>query len=304
MQARRSFNGFPRGRRTGEESSVDGLHLANLSSKRSLGETFKHLLPLAPAGANLIAFVERMDNGKAAPQLEEEHKARYRFAMRFCRSGRILDVACGAGYGSGIIADASPVEVVGCDASPEAIVQAKENHAHPSVAFIVADATCLPFISTHFDVYTSFETIEHVHNPDLLLNEAARVCRQGALLILSTPNRLVTNPGTSLGAKPPNPFHIMEFTLREIESMLEQNGFAVEALYGQLQRNALKVRLWDSLSRSSLLSKWALRILEMSRVMRVSPSSLGSPPPSPGRVVEPLGWMKEPLYYVIIARKL
>ena len=123
--------------------------------------------------------------------IEAEHYSRYAWAAQFAEGRRILDAACGMAYGSAILAAAGP-----------------------GTRFEVADLRRLPFGDGEFDLIVSFETIEHVPDPETVLDELARVLKPGGLLLVSTPNRDVYTPG--------NPFHLRELTPNELEDELSK----------------------------------------------------------------------------------
>lgn len=64
------------------------------------------------------ALDPRDDTGQATLAL---HLERYRFAASKLRPGRVLDLACGVGYGSAILGERPDVTVVGVDVAPDAI---------------------------------------------------------------------------------------------------------------------------------------------------------------------------------------
>ncbi|HEX2112351.1 MAG TPA: class I SAM-dependent methyltransferase [Gaiellaceae bacterium] len=126
------------------------------------------------------------------------HVARYRFALPRVAGKRVLDLGCGEGYGTALLAETAR-EVVGVDYSPVAIDHARRSYARENVRFVVADATALDDSLGHFDVVTCFEVVEHVERDDRLFAGVARVLRPGGTLVLSTPNRLVDELVESIG---------------------------------------------------------------------------------------------------------
>src|SRR5207249_9324746 len=99
---------------------------------------------------------------------------------------RVLDIACGEGYGSAALARAGAASVVGVDISAEACEHARRKYG---VDARVGRADRIPLPAGSIDVIVSFETIEHVERPESFLNECVRVLAPGGALILSTPNR-------------------------------------------------------------------------------------------------------------------
>ena len=245
-----------------------------------------------------------MAEGKYPPNLEAEHKARYAFAAPFCRNKRILDVACGTGYGGQILSEADPSEVVQCDKSLEAVAETKRRQEAQGMMCCLVDAMCLPFKPEQFQVCVTFETLEHLGRPEAFVSELYRVCVNKGLLILSTPNRRVVSPGTSPGGKPRNPFHVREFLLRELSSLLESKGFSVLAVYGQHQESLIRAYGWDIVSRYPVLKASVQRLVRLIRGAQTAKRDGFLAPTAPqSPVVEPLRLLRQPEYFVVCALK-
>lgn len=158
-------------------------------------------------------------------ELWGEHRARYRYAARAAAGLRTLDVACGAGFGLVILRQAGACPI-GVDRDSLALREARV-HA-PGLPLLRADADRLPLPDHSVDLVTSFETIEHVADAAALVRELRRVLGPGGHLVLSTPNRDFGPPG----GRPPNPFHVREFTADELRDVL-RGAFDEVTLYGQ-----------------------------------------------------------------------
>jgi SAM-dependent methyltransferase len=145
-----------------------------------------------------------MDMTREAGRRSDAHLARYAFASRrLPATGRILDTACGLGYGTALLAREVPGRtLIGVDIDPAAIDYARQNFgASGRVAFEtqdVVDLSRLPARSV--DAVVSFETVEHVADAPGFLRELHRVTKEGAPIIASVPYRWV---GTDLG-----PYHV------------------------------------------------------------------------------------------------
>jgi 2-polyprenyl-3-methyl-5-hydroxy-6-metoxy-1,4-benzoquinol methylase len=145
-----------------------------------------------------------------------EHWHRYHFAAKLVSGKRVLDVACGAGYGSALLAQHG-AEVVGADIAAEAIAHARARYADvPRLEFIAADCAALPFPDSSFDAVVSFETIEHIRNQEAFLDEVRRVLRADGLFVLSSPNKLEYSDRRGFS----NEFHIRELYRDELSALL------------------------------------------------------------------------------------
>lgn len=181
----------------------------------------------------MVTVTERVDvNRWTPPWLRHQHVTRYDWAAQFVRGKVVADAASGTGYGCGVLFTAGADRVDGFDLSADAVRVAQEQYPAAGIHFHTADVCHLPVPDGTYDVYVSFETIEHVPNADGYLAEAKRVLRPGGLFICSTPNRHVTNPGTRPEQAPYNRFHIREYTADELRTDLSTHFPTVE-LWGQ-----------------------------------------------------------------------
>ncbi|MFH1171201.1 MAG: class I SAM-dependent methyltransferase [bacterium] len=219
--------------------------------------------------------------GSTPKEIEEEHLERYRFAIPFVREKRVLDCACGSGYGSRMLLDGGARSVVGVDLREDAIDYARERYQKDDIEFAVGDATTYSSAEP-FDVIVSFETIEHVQDYQQALVNFALLMHPGGCLLLSTPNRKITSPDAhSLHDKPKNPFHAREFLLADLLAALRVAGFYVGSndIYGQRQQPMIPGRFLREIYR---------RFARPYR--RLSPS------------VTPCV-NRDPMYYVLVATK-
>jgi 2-polyprenyl-3-methyl-5-hydroxy-6-metoxy-1,4-benzoquinol methylase len=142
-----------------------------------------------------------------------EHVYRYAFACRFVRGKRVLDIACGEGYGSAALQKTGAANVIGVDVSESTCSHARNKYwldARPGTA------ERIPLPDNSVDVVVSFETIEHVPDPDCFLDECVRVLAPGGRLVISTPNKEIYTG--RLGAR--NRYHCSEMTEEEFASAL------------------------------------------------------------------------------------
>ena len=166
--------------------------------------------------------------GRASARMAADHEARYRFACQWADGRRVVDAACGSGYGTAMLAMAGAELVVGVDRNEEALAYAEEHYASDRVLFERGDVQRLPY-RRRFDFAVSFETVEHVYDHRALLRGLYDALEPGGVLLLSTPNRNVTSPGRS----PLNEHHVREFSAREILGELRAVGFRPQSVAGQ-----------------------------------------------------------------------
>jgi len=162
---------------------------------------------------------ERIEIPFASKRLREEHFARYNFCFDYIEGKKVLDIACGSGYGSDLLAQNGASYVIGADVAEKVINQNKELYDRENLRFEFADAENLPFEDNFFDVVVSFETIEHLHEPENFLQGAKRVLKDNGLLIISTPNKKITSPFTK---KPQNKFHIKEYKADDLHHIISK----------------------------------------------------------------------------------
>jgi ubiquinone/menaquinone biosynthesis C-methylase UbiE len=169
----------------------------------------------------LIEFTgERVVPGQVDTDLWNEHIARYHFAKRLARSRRVLDLACGTGYGAAVLAEGA-TRVTGVDISAGAISYAREHYDAGNLNFLEGNATRLTELPDGtFDLITAFELIEHLEDWRALLSEARRLLAYSGQFIVSTPNRLYY--AESRHKAGPNPFHVHEFTFTEFQAALAE----------------------------------------------------------------------------------
>jgi SAM-dependent methyltransferase len=157
-----------------------------------------------------------------------EHWHRYHFAARWCAGKRVLDVACGEGYGTALLARHA-AHVTGADISAEAIAHARNRYGSLANAkFVEASCTALPLDDASVDVAVSFETIEHIAAQAEFIEELARVLKPGGVLVLSCPNKLEYSDKRGFI----NEFHVKELYRDELEALVAARLPEV-AWYGQ-----------------------------------------------------------------------
>ncbi|UCD03246.1 MAG: class I SAM-dependent methyltransferase, partial [Candidatus Aenigmatarchaeota archaeon] len=165
--------------------------------------------------------------------------SRARFANRYLSTDDVIaDISCGSGYLSELLRFKT---YYGVD-HPEMVAMIADSgmHQRSSVVFVphdFEDGTDLS-LSEEMDKIVSFETIEHLEDPERFLHNIGRNLRTGGQLILSTPNNPFNDP-------PRYSYHVREYSLKEMHSMLTDSGFDVTGSYTmgvpfELARRALE----------------------------------------------------------------
>jgi len=157
-----------------------------------------------------------------------EHLHRYIVAAQYISPGsKVLDIACGSGFGSLFLAEKG-FTVIGGDISSETVELCNKAFSHPHLKFEVIDGTAINYGDQYFDAVVSFETIEHTTGYMKVLQEFRRITKRNGIIIVSTPNIEINSPG----GKVLNPFHTQEWNYEEIHKILHTVFSSVE-LYGQ-----------------------------------------------------------------------
>jgi len=181
-----------------------------------------------PTNESGLAFTgERFVPGTKG-EIWTEHWHRYHFAARWAAGRRVLDAACGEGYGAALLAR-SAAHVTGIDLSEAAIDHARRTYADaPNLEFVRASCTRLPLAGATVDLAVSFETLEHIAGQAEFLDELARVLTPSGVVILSCPNKLEYSDKRAHA----NEFHVKELYRDELAALVA-GRFPECVWYGQ-----------------------------------------------------------------------
>ena len=179
--------------------------------------------------------LERQE-GKKIKDIRKDHLNRYLWsAVKIKEGDRVLDIACGVGYGSKILAKCSKTkEVIAVDRSKKAINQAKKYFWHKKIKYISKDIFKSD-LEGKFDFICSFETLEHLRDDKGFLKKLRQLLNDEGLLLISTPNQEVLPYDKEIF-----PFHQKHYTSQKFITLLEQNGFSVKECYSQVDAEILK----------------------------------------------------------------
>lgn len=191
--------------------------------------------PLTP-DANTLRFTGERFLPEVRGAIWYEHWHRYAAMAPLAAGKRVLDAACGEGYGSFLLAGTAE-SVSGVDVSAEAIAHARARYARDKLDFAVGSVTALPLPAASVDLVVSFETIEHLAQQREMLAEFRRVLAADGVLAISSPNRPVYNEAGGIE----NHYHVRELDRAELAALLAP-GFPRQAWYAQ--RIVAQSALW------------------------------------------------------------
>jgi SAM-dependent methyltransferase len=195
--------------------------------------------PVADSLERLVP--DRLAAGATGTTALALHLERYEFAAKHLRPGRVLDLACGVGYGTKLLRERSGNPVTGVDLSREAIEYARSRYAGAGIEFQLADA--MRFTDARgFDSIVSLETVEHLPDPAGFLARVVALLRPGGSFVASVP----TTPSSDV-----NPHHLHDFTERSFRAAVAVHGLEESDCLRQVQRVPLRAVLGRSEARMS-----------------------------------------------------
>jgi len=167
---------------------------------------------------------------------------------------RVVDMACGEGYGSAVLARRAS-GVVGVDANPDAHEHARLRYVRPNLRF---ERDLVESFSEPCDAVVFLQTIEHVPGPGAILDHFRSMLEPGGVAYVSTPNLLTLAPAGA--EKSDNPWHLREYRSEEFRELCEAHFERVEMLglfhARRLRAHEVAIRLgWDSVHRALRLTQ-------------------------------------------------
>ncbi len=168
---------------------------------------------------------------------------------------RVVDMACGEGYGSATLAAAGAAAVVGVDANPEAHEHARLRYMRPNLRF---ERALVETFSEPSDAVVFLQTIEHVQDAGAILEHFKSMLEPGGVAYVSTPNLLTLAPPGA--EKSDNPWHVHEYRAAEFGELCRAHFSRVELLglshARRLRAHELAIKLgWDSVHKRLGLTK-------------------------------------------------
>jgi SAM-dependent methyltransferase len=186
-----------------------------------------------------------------------QHLQRYRFAHDRIEGPRVLDLACGVGYGSYILAQGRDRQVTGIDLDAQAVAYGHAHYEHPNLRLLEGNALTWRHDGPLFDTIVSFETIEHLPDAPAFVARIASLLAPDGLLLISAPNAL---QHTRAPVPVANEFHLSEPDYAEFRRWLEP-FFTIES---EWEQSPVNVPGLEELARlrhdtETLQSRWWLR---------------------------------------------
>lgn len=169
----------------------------------------------------------KLTGERTLPDIPEEnywyrrHLAVYDWIAERVSGLKVVDLACGEGYGSAVLAN-SAAEVIGVDANPDAFAHAGAKYSSQNLGF---RRELVESFREPVDAVVFLQTIEHIQDPDSLVAGFAGIA---PVSYISTPNLLTLAPEGA--EKSDNPWHIREYRLEEYRGLLEPHFSRVEIL--------------------------------------------------------------------------
>lgn len=167
---------------------------------------------------------ERTDihNSAMTPTLAQHQKA-YTFCLPYVKGRRVLEIGCGAGYGTTRLASAAK-NILAIDNNQLAIKAAKNPDGQPGhLQFRCLEFTQSSF-DTPFEVVIALQVIEHFPDAQVFLKKVNSILTKNGAAVFSTPNADTQSYNE-------NPYHYKEYTPDEWHELLSA-FFQEVVIYG------------------------------------------------------------------------
>ena len=197
---------------------------------------------------------------RTLPDVPEEnywyrrHLAVYEWITEQVGGKRVVDLACGEGYGTGLLATTAK-SVVGVEANPETFEHARLRYVADNIRF---ERTLVEMFDEEVDAAVFLQTIEHVEDAGAILDKIKSNLSSGGVAFVSTPNVLtLAPPGKD---RSDNPFHLYEYRPDEYLELCLDHFPKVE-MYGLFHARVLRAHEialklgWDSVHPKLKLTK-------------------------------------------------
>lgn len=169
--------------------------------------------------------VERWVKGFIDKKIEEEHLARYQYALNFVPNKTVLDVAGGSGYGSYILSkEGNASKVISIEIDMEAVKYAEIKYPLKNIERLCKDALKIDF-QEEFDVIVSFETIEHLDDYEIFIDKIYNSLKSGGDLFISTPITETTTTNCI------NKYHKIEWSFYDFQKLMSDRFEIIDTFF-------------------------------------------------------------------------
>jgi 2-polyprenyl-3-methyl-5-hydroxy-6-metoxy-1,4-benzoquinol methylase len=197
---------------------------------------------------------------RTLPDVPEEnywyrrHLVVYEWIAARAAGKRVVDMACGEGYGSEVLAGKA-ASVVGVDANPEAHEHARLRYVRPNLRY---ERELVETFAEPCDAVVFLQTIEHVRDAGAILEHFKSMLAPGGVAYVSTPNLLTLAPPGA--EKSDNPWHVHEYRAAEFRELCEAHFPRVHLLglfhARKLRAHEIAIKLgWDRVHKGLGLTK-------------------------------------------------
>ncbi|MFK8186332.1 MAG: class I SAM-dependent methyltransferase [Phormidesmis sp.] len=162
--------------------------------------------------------------------IRDDHLGRYELVLPYVSpQAKVLDMACGVGYGSYMIASETNCQsILAVDISKDAIAYGESYYSSEKIQYRCDNCFTTDIEAAIYDIAISFETIEHIKDDETLLKIFFDSLKPEGLLFLSTPNQLEM-PYT----KDYFPFHVKHYLPSDLKVLVESSGFKILEVFSQ-----------------------------------------------------------------------
>jgi SAM-dependent methyltransferase len=184
-------------------------------------------------------YPDEMDSSREIQKvLKEIHLRRYRVARDWLRAhlgnrkSRVIDIACGSGFGTKILSELG--ETVGVDIDPESIEYAKTHYRNGKIDFMTGNADDTDFLNSlgRFDAIISSGTIEHIDDPIRFLGWIKKTLNPGGGCVVCFPSTITMDWAI--------PHHKRDISPRDAIKLFDTCGFDVKKEY--IEGHRLRMR--------------------------------------------------------------
>lgn len=182
---------------------------------------------------------------------------KYKFATKFVLNKRVLDIGCGFGNGTRLLAESNAREVIGIDYSEAALNEARKKK-NPNLSFIQRDIQNLGPFKDNFDTVVFFEVIEHLSSMEQkeILKNIDKILNNKGCLIITTNNKALSSY---------NPYHKNELTAIEFRELIgnffDAEFFGIKHKYpAEFKKEGFKNKFINFICRPKIIQTYLITL--------------------------------------------